>query len=1624
MAQWLSAVCLLVSSLLCGANRVAVYVPEGVSSCIPLRGIAGELAKALGENKTVTVGELSPAALASCDVVILWGTQFKEGAQSAGLDTAPNGLEIGKKEAVALRRWVEAGGGVLCLHVANGLESKGDKPLFPEVASGIDNAHPDRQPNTREAVVTRAHPATAGLVPGERFVVSYFDFVTLAPGEKGTPLVRQVIPASNGGMVSNPVVVAGELGQGRVVACGFASGLLANGNQMEPLGVERQLLRGTVRWLLDGGQAASGTETPRQGENLGPRNLMPNLLQGTVKHLQAAGAERGVSDTERHEGRPSVYIKALDYTQSAGWKFFHADLGPAEWLQVKPNTVYILSFWMKTDAPYVVVHVAGKNWAALGNSLGYVRPADGAWHRYEGTFTTGPDSPLAWPCVGLSGRSEPWGSGNPALKLGTTLYLDDMAVFEQGPADSSADETDKVLVVKDKLDWRPSEGEAPRLDSTPAGSPLKFSERFQNAAPYSPLPDGWARVDLKAPWKLKMSCGVQDDKSDMPDGYWKRDCDDSSWPTKPTATSWYTFETRPLPWLGWYRTKFNLPASAAGSRALLKFEGVSYRCEIWLNGQRVGGHVGGYAGFSLDATAAAVFGGENQLAVRVFDPKPHHSIFPAGGIWGRAYVDIAPATYARRLLLTPRLEDSTLELDAWLESPKEQTLPLTAAVASCPGAFSSGPDYRQEQSLGALKLRPGTNRLSFKIKLDKPTLWTPENPFLYVLELKSGDGVLGKARFGFRSFVSKGPDFLLNGKPLFLRGLKFAFDAHYYRPSLIDPAGEGFPFMKRYLESRRLLNVNNLYTMGGPLPPAIYDLCDELGLTVYADAPTPRKDIPNELTGTDDLREMDEWVYETYNHPSQVMWSLGPELYGTDSKLLAPLYRRIHELDKQGRPVCASSGCRGEHETTDIWDFHAYPGGLSGSWPEEYGLISQSKADMLTRFAGKQMPVIQYEVAVTNRIYNVDNAMCQKAGFKAGNDWDKAAFLKIIFNSGGAWRCGLASMSTLYNQRLDLDCVAKGGRPGASQQRMMVNGLLGMARANGLLAGICPNQDTFDLVEVLMDGKLSPVRSFWPARKLDGPQGQRELVAPEIFDDFRRVYAPAAVIMPLFPKNNLAGWRFAADFYVVNNTGGRLGDLSVRAVLKTPEGKVFADVSAALGGLEDYKRLRAPLSIPLPDSLKAGEYSYELFLFNGGKRLSESRNQFLVMAKDAVADSLPTTKKVALFDLGDKTLGPGAMTTAKILAALKVPNQRIENFDALDQFDVLVIGAGSNGKALSDAAAPLHAWLERGGRLLSFEQSLPGALPFLPQISVVPGRSNVGTEIITLSHPAFKGLTPDNFFRWNGDAPGAGPGVLFKNGLKPLNMAMVAVSGADVPRNTIDVLSMTLADVRVGKGVATLSQLEATCRYGSDPAATKYVQNLLVYILSDETGYSTALDGYILQKPDTNRCGLVALGAKGVRKTLLGIPFDLPAQPLSADGKSLQIPLLQNEFFDPAFEKAYAAAHTDESGLCHDQAAKIYLLHGEADAKPGEVAGTYRLLYADGGASALLPVVGGVNIGAKGAETAPSGALDAGGGLFLTAWDNPEPGRRLKGLEVDCANGKSFIVQGVTCELVRGRLHQ
>ncbi|MGA2246223.1 MAG: sugar-binding domain-containing protein [Verrucomicrobiota bacterium] len=371
----------------------------------------------------------------------------------------------------------------------------------------------------------------------------------------------------------------------------------------------------------------------------------------------------------------------------------------------------------------------------------------------------------------------------------------------------------------------------------------------------------------------------------------------------------------------WYHRSFAVPDAWHGRRVRLHFGAVDWRCEIWVNGQKVGQHQGGYDAFTFDLTEALLWQGAEQILVCVADPtegdqprgkqsrKPEGIFYtPTSGIWQTVWLEPVPEVCIDRLKFTPDVDTNSLHLRVAVNSLAPGL--RVEAVAATEGKAVATVTGRANDAL--------------VLNLSDPHLWSPDDPFLYDLKvtLKDGDKVLDSvgSYFGMRKIALRKDDqgfnrIALNNRFLFGLGTLdqgFWPDGIYTAPS-DEALRSDIEFLKKagFNFTRKHVKVE---------PDRWYYWCDKLGLLVWQDMPSAknatadgRRDFENELY---------RMVSGLENHPAIIVWVLFNEGWGQyDTKTLADWLK----IRDPSRLIDDASGWT-DMRTGDLLDMHSYPG--------------------------------------------------------------------------------------------------------------------------------------------------------------------------------------------------------------------------------------------------------------------------------------------------------------------------------------------------------------------------------------------------------------------------------------------------------------------------------------------------------------------------------------------------------------------------------------------------------------------------------------------------------------------------------------------------------------------------
>jgi len=380
----------------------------------------------------------------------------------------------------------------------------------------------------------------------------------------------------------------------------------------------------------------------------------------------------------------------------------------------------------------------------------------------------------------------------------------------------------------------------------------------------------------------------------------------------------------------WYKSSFKVPNVWKKKHILLNFEACDFETIVWVDGKEAGKHRGGYDPFTFDITTSLGSNKIHELIVRIWDPtdkgtQPRGkqvsapgSIWytPTTGIWQTVWIEPVNESYISSFRTVTNADEGTIAFKTDVKNAGTNTLTFTVRKEGKIIAHESG-KCDQEISL----------------KISDPVLWSPENPFLYDIniELKKGTKTIDKVNSytGIRKIsTGKTEDgftrMLLNNKFIYQRG---PLDQGFWPDGIYTPPTE--EAMVYDLKMTKKMGFNLLRKHVKVENRIFYYWCDKLGLLVWQDMPSGDKSISGDQPDIEKSKEAtDQYEFELkrmietkYNHPSIIMWVPFNEGWGQFET--ARITQLISDYDPT-RLVNSASGWT-DRGTGNVNDIHHYP---------------------------------------------------------------------------------------------------------------------------------------------------------------------------------------------------------------------------------------------------------------------------------------------------------------------------------------------------------------------------------------------------------------------------------------------------------------------------------------------------------------------------------------------------------------------------------------------------------------------------------------------------------------------------------------------------------------------------
>jgi len=378
----------------------------------------------------------------------------------------------------------------------------------------------------------------------------------------------------------------------------------------------------------------------------------------------------------------------------------------------------------------------------------------------------------------------------------------------------------------------------------------------------------------------------------------------------------------------WYRRTFTVDADVPGV-ALLKIHKAKYGTKVLLNGSFVGEHLPCFTPALLDVKPFLKGDKQqNELIVRVgADRESLPEGMPTGwdfekylyipGIYDSVELILTDPPYIAQVQTVPDIGQRRVKVVAEIENVDDRDLfdlHFRLREARTGRSIESGA-VGITSVAGQYKVP-----VTFEIPIEKYHLWSPEDPFLYMLELfTAGDNV--RTRFGMRSFRfdRETGRAVLNGRPYIMRGTNVCIYRFFEDADRGDKPWRA-EWVRRLHQKFKSMNWNSIrYCIGFP-PDIWYDIADEEGFLIQDEFPiwllseAPEKPVAEKI-----IPEYTEWMQERWNHPCVVIWDAQNEsVTGETGKAIAA----VRHLDLSNRPW--DNGWAAPQSQEDCIETHPY----------------------------------------------------------------------------------------------------------------------------------------------------------------------------------------------------------------------------------------------------------------------------------------------------------------------------------------------------------------------------------------------------------------------------------------------------------------------------------------------------------------------------------------------------------------------------------------------------------------------------------------------------------------------------------------------------------------------------
>lgn len=395
-----------------------------------------------------------------------------------------------------------------------------------------------------------------------------------------------------------------------------------------------------------------------------------------------------------------------------------------------------------------------------------------------------------------------------------------------------------------------------------------------------------------------------------------------------------------------YRKKLLIPEEAKGKRIFLRFDGAAHIATVYVNGNELYTHLGGYTAFRVEISDYVKAGEECVVAVKL-DSTENKEVPPFGyvidyltygGIYRSVFLEFEEEEYISDIFVSTPFTDRVRVMTT-IEGDKDQEKII-----------------RIKELNGSVIYEKKTIENDITFKVDDVKKWDIDDPYLYQCEVSLANGSKKETRFGFRTIRFASDGFYLNGKRVVMRGL----DRHQCYPYVGYAVSDSLQ-----VEDARILKeelcCNAVRTSHYPQSQAFIDACDEMGLLVFTEIPGWQH-IGDEKWKDVACEHVKEMVLQYRNHPSIVLWGVRINESQDDEAFYTRTNAIAHELD-YSRPTSGVRYLTKSQLLEDVYAFNDFSHkGDNGPVRRKKDITTdESKAFLISEANGHMFPTKPFD---------------------------------------------------------------------------------------------------------------------------------------------------------------------------------------------------------------------------------------------------------------------------------------------------------------------------------------------------------------------------------------------------------------------------------------------------------------------------------------------------------------------------------------------------------------------------------------------------------------------------------------------------------------------------------------